>query len=138
MSATPHRHLLMFAELTGPKSAKNVVLATTMWDKLHPEIVDEGSKRENDLKEYWKDMLDHGAAIERFLNTSDSTWDIIDNVIKNDRKAVLLLQEELVDQKKHLLATSAGRALFVDRVMQDSTGYNSSSESVTLGTQESK
>jgi hypothetical protein len=38
MAAAPHRNLLMFSELTGPRSAKNVVLVTTMWDKLIPEF----------------------------------------------------------------------------------------------------
>jgi len=107
----------MFAELIGPKSAKNAVLTTTMWDKLHPRIGD-GDKREKQWKEkYWNVMIHHGAAVERFLNTSDSAWSIIDNIVdrsKNDQKAVLRFQAERVDQKKPLQATGASEALFLD------------------------
>ena len=114
MSATSHRNLLTFAELTGPKSAKNVVLATTMWDKPHL-MYNDGDKRETVLKEmYWNDMIDHGATAGRFLNSPDSAWSIIDNIIKNDHKAALLFQEEKVDQKQPFLATTAGRALSMD------------------------
>jgi len=150
MSATPHRHLLMFAGLTGPGSAKNVVLATTMWDKLHPQL-DDGDKREKGLEQrYWNVMIHHGATVERFLNTSDSAWSIVDNVVKRNKsnqKAMLLIQEEMIKQKKSLPATSAGKALNRDpnqlaeeqnKAMQESTMWSSSSGSVTLGTQGSE
>ena len=150
MSATPHRNFLMFKELTGPRSAKNVVLATTMWDKLHPQF-DDGNKREKDLeKRYWNVMIHHGATVERFLNTSDSAWSIIDSVVernKHEQKAVLLIQEETVGRKQPLLATAAGKALYLDfnrllerekKTMQESTVWSSSSGSVTLGTQGSQ
>ena len=103
----------MFEELTGSRAAEKVVLATTMWDKLPDESIE--IKREQRLKEeYWNDMISHGAAVERFVNTSDSAWRIVDNVIirnKNDQKTVLRFQEERVDQKKRLKETSAAKAL---------------------------
>jgi hypothetical protein len=123
MSATPHRNLFMFAELTGPRAAENVVLATTMWDKLHPKL-DNGSKREQCLKEeYWNVMIHHGATVERFLNTSNSAWSIVDNVFnrnENDQKTALQFQEERVDRKKRLKETSAAKALSrdIDRLVQ--------------------
>jgi hypothetical protein len=112
MSATPHRNLLMFAELTGCKGTKNVFLATTMWDRLHPKL-DNGSKREEGLKkEYWNVMIHHGARVERFLNTSDSAWSIVDSVVnRSGPKAALLFQKERVDQGKYVEDTSAGEAL---------------------------
>ena len=150
MSGTPHRNLLMFEELTGPGSAKNVILASTMWDKLHPKF-DDGNTREKDLeKKYWNVMIHHGAAVERFLNTSDSAWGMIANVVernKHEQKAVLLIQVEMTDQNKSLLATRAGKALYRDpnqlaeeknKAIQESTVWSSSSASATLGTQGSK
>ena len=115
MSSTPHRNLLMFGELTGCKDTKNVVLATTMWDRLHPTL-DNGSKREKDLKKkYWKVMLRNGAGVDRFLNTSDSAWSIINNVVnRSGPKAALLFQKERVDQGKDVEDTSAGEALKLD------------------------
>ena len=102
----------MFEKLTGSRSAKNVVLATTMWDKLYGD--DDGDKREMGLKEeYWNAMIDQGATVERFLNTSESAWSIVNNMVKkNVPKAALLFQEERVDQKKHFAKTSALQALY--------------------------
>jgi hypothetical protein len=104
----------MFGELSGNKSAKKVVLATTMWDKLN-EIA-EGEKRENALKEkYWNVMLHHGAVVERFFNTSQSAWEVINRLVERERnKSALLLQEELVDLGKRLNDTNAGKALYLD------------------------
>ena len=147
MSAKPKQNLHMFEELTGSRSAKNVVLATTMWDRLHPQF-DDGNKREKDLeKKYWNVMIHHGATAERFLNTPDSAWSIIANVVKRNKhqKAVLLIQEETVGRKQPLLATAAGKALYLgfdrllerqNKTMQEPTVWNSSSGSVILDAQE--
>jgi len=83
-----------------------------MWDKTKAKF-DDGNKRETSLKEkYWNTMIDHGAAVERSLNTSDSAWNIIDNnVDRNKPKEPLLFQEEIVDQQKPFLVTSARQAL---------------------------
>ena len=105
----------MFGELTGRKGTNNVVLATTMWDKLHAKL-DDGGKREKGLKKkYWKVMIRNGAGVERFLNTPDSAWSIVNNVVdRNGPKAALLFQEETVDQGRYVEDTSAGEALELD------------------------
>jgi len=101
MSTTNYRNLLMFAELPGSIIAKNVVFATTMWDRLDPKF-DDGNKREQGWKEeYWNDVIRHGASVERFLNDSESAWNIVDNIVnrnKNNQKAPLQFQEERVDR----------------------------------------
>ena len=119
MGSTPHRNLRVFAELTGPDSAKNVVLATTMWDILGPMMDDVGEKREQRLKtEYWNIMIDHGAAVRRFLNDPNSAWNIINDFLdgnnENGRTTTLIFQEERVDHKIPLKDTSAGKALSLD------------------------
>ncbi|KIM49761.1 hypothetical protein M413DRAFT_21908 [Hebeloma cylindrosporum] len=114
MSEAPHRNLRMFGELSGNKSAKKVVLATTMWDKVCD--IAEGEKRESALKEkYWNVMLHHGAVVERFLNTPESAWAVINKLVERERnKSALLLQEELLDLGKRLNETNAGKALYLD------------------------
>ena len=114
MGSTPHRNLLTFGELTGPQSAKNIILVTTMWDVLGPMAV-VGDRREQRLKaDYWDVMIHHGATVARFLNNSDSAWEIIDNFISRKQKiqkTELTFQEERVVQKKKLEETRAGEAL---------------------------
>jgi len=148
MGSTPHRNLRMFAELTGPGSAKNVVLATTMWDILGPMMAGVGNRREQRLKdEYWNVMIHHGATVQRFLNNSDSAWDIIDDFLnrnENNRKTGLMFQEERVVQKKKLEETSAVEALSLNleelarrqnETMRQSTRQSGSSRSATRGGQ---
>jgi hypothetical protein len=91
ITRTPRRDLHKCAELTGPKSAKNVVLATTKWDTLDPKFEEIGKTREEGLrKEFWNIMIHHGAAVQRFLNDSGSAWSIVENVVKkNDQMGVI-------------------------------------------------
>ena len=112
VSATSLWNFCIFAELTGLGSAKNVVLATTMWDMLG-HMADATSKWEQRWKDkYWNVMIGNGATVERFLNDSDTTWSIVDKIVKKgDRKAVLLFQQEIVDRRQPLEATCAGKAL---------------------------
>ncbi|KDR82096.1 hypothetical protein GALMADRAFT_115026, partial [Galerina marginata CBS 339.88] len=55
MSGAYYQNLRMFDELCGEKAAANVVLVTTMWDKVEADV---GEMREEDLtKNYWKKMI---------------------------------------------------------------------------------
>ena len=114
MGGNPHRNLRMFGKLCGDQAMKKVVLVTTMWD------VDEAdpqthNRRERELFDiYWKKMIDKGASTARFLNSPDSAWEIIDPFLKQHETEVLLLQEELVDLKRALNETQAGKTLYSD------------------------
>ena len=118
MGSAPHGNLRVVADLTGPGSAKNVVLATTMWDTVGPMMVNVGNKREKRLKEeYWNIMIHHGATLQRFFNDSDSAWKIINNFLNRDEnnpKTGLMFQEERVVERKKLEETSAAEAPSLD------------------------
>lgn len=73
--------LKTFASLCGQKSMPNVVIATTMWDHVNEA---NGVRREEALKEdFFSEMMRRGCTVERFKNTSESTWEIIDGVLGN-------------------------------------------------------
>jgi len=116
MGGSPYRNLRMFGELCGDQAVRKVVLVTTMWDKGHTTDHQQAhNQRENELFErYWKTMKDHGALTARFLNKPDSAWEIIDIILKQHEAEVLLLQEELVDLKRALNETQAGKTLYSD------------------------
>ncbi|KAI5984609.1 hypothetical protein EDD15DRAFT_1715092 [Pisolithus albus] len=102
------------ANLIGTEAAHRVRLVTTMWDDRDSR---DGSNfsteedRESRLKEeQWRSLINGGATCERFFNTSESAWDIV-NGLGVDRKASLLLQRELVDMKMSLKQTTAGKQL---------------------------
>ena len=114
MAGSPHRNLRMFEELCGDQAAKKVVLVTTMWDKVEQ---DTGVHRERELFEnYWKTMITYGASTARFSNCAASAWSIIDPILSLKQPgAELLLLKELVDFKRPLNETKAGKTLYSDR-----------------------
>ena len=114
----PQRNLRMFGELCGDQAVKKVVLVTTMWDKVcassqkQQEAV---AAREKDLFDnYWKTMVNHGTSTARFENTPASAWKIVDIILRQHESEVLLLQEEIVDLKRALNETAAGKTLYTD------------------------
>ena len=112
MGGSPHRNLRMLGELCGDQAVKKVVLVTTMWDRVKQE---HSQRRERELFDnYWKTMINYGASTARFLNTTDSAWKIIDPILEQQETEVLLLQEELVDLKRALNETQAGKTLYSD------------------------
>ena len=98
----------MFQNLCGTEALKNVVLVTTMWDKVDEE---EGINRENELTtRYWKTMIELGCHTSRFYNNNESAMDIVSQF--QDARCTVLLQKELVDLNLELAETSTGRTLF--------------------------
>jgi len=116
-SGSVNRNLRAFGKLTGSEIMKKVVLLQTMWDVVNPEV---GERRGQDLKTtFWKPFLDAEATIERFHNTPREAWDIVSRSV--DLQATLtasidsvLLQEEMVEAKKMLGETEAGKELYED------------------------
>ena len=114
MSGAPLKNLHMFAKLCGDGAIKNVVLATTMWSKVKPEI---GSRREVELQTtYWRGMLDLGSRMMRFEDSFEAAWNMIDEIVTprgdSDSDHARLLQEELVDLGRRLSETGVGKTLY--------------------------
>lgn len=120
VAGTPLKNLRMFERLCGKKALQNVILVTTMWDKVHGST---GSEREKELKSgYWKGMIKRGSRAVRYRNTSDSAWAILDSIVGDNRLAVLL-QKEMVDMEIKLHETDAGRTLYhtLETLMKEQT-----------------
>ncbi|KIM78703.1 hypothetical protein PILCRDRAFT_824143 [Piloderma croceum F 1598] len=101
-------NLQVFAGMCGQKAMPNVILATTMWDLVEEQV---GNGREQQLKkEFWKDMVADGCRTERFENTHDSAWDIVDSLALMNQ-APVLLSTEMVDTQLRLSETNAGITL---------------------------
>ena len=111
MAGTPLKNLRMFEELCGKNAFHNVILTTTMWDEVDEET---GQLREQELKsEYWRSMLERNSTTSRFTHSRDSALRLIEPLIDAaNKKSSLLLQQEMVDMRAKLPATSAGVRLF--------------------------
>ncbi|KAF3938634.1 hypothetical protein ABW19_dt0203643 [Dactylella cylindrospora] len=102
------KNLEMFRKLTGEGNLKNVLLATSMWDKVTAE---EGAKRERELREkFWKVLIALGARPVRYRGTQDSARDLSTMLMEN-KPFYLQLQEEMGKGNKALKDTSAGREI---------------------------
>ena len=118
MAGSPHRNLRMFGELCGDQAVKKVVLVTTMWDRVFASSQKQQEAvalRERELYDsYRKTMVKHGAWTARFENTPASAWKIVDIILTRHEAEpeVPLLQEELVDLKRALNETAAGKTLY--------------------------
>lgn len=99
------KNLRMMKKLCGANSLKNVVLATTMWEKVTDE---EGLRREGDLKTlFWKDMIDGGAKVRRIRTESGKDARSIVKALLKKTPVTTQLQEEL-HSGKTLVQTEAG------------------------------
>ena len=104
----PFQNFKMFQNLCGTEAFKNVVLVTTMWDKVGKEV---GCVREDLLTtKYWNTMIKLGSRTSRFHGNTESALDIISQF--QDAQCTVLLQKELVDQRLKLAKTFAGRTCF--------------------------
>ena len=102
------RNFKLFRELCGDSTLKNVVLVTNMWGEVTKEV---GESREQELTtNFFKPVLDKGAQLARHHNTAQSAYDIIRSIMRN-RPITLQIQQELVDEHKDIVDTSAGAVI---------------------------
>ena len=102
------KNFKIFRDLCGEKSLKNVVLVTNMWGGVSVEV---GEARERELSsDFLKPALDKGARMVRHHNTQQSTHDILRRIM-NNHPVVLQIQHELVEERKDVVNTSAGKRI---------------------------
>ena len=112
MSGSAHKNLQIFGRLCGNIPLPRTRLVTTTWDLAKDEVV--ARQRETQLTStFWKTLIDEGAVVQRFHNSPASAWAIVDDLLSKGRDGdELLLQEELVEQRKRLTETEAGKVIY--------------------------
>ena len=102
------KNFRMFRELCGEKTLKNVIIMTNMWGRVTPQ---QGVDREQQLKDnYFKAAIEKGARLCRHNNTPKSARTILRMILEN-QPAVLKIQRELIDERKDIGPTGAGKEL---------------------------
>lgn len=79
-----------------------MVIGTTGWSEIKEEA---GVQREKELEPFWQDMIVNGCTVERFRDSRNSAWDIIDMA---NRQQNVALSTEIVKEKKRMNETAAG------------------------------
>jgi hypothetical protein len=126
MGGSSKRSFRLFRKLCGDHSLKNVVIVTTMWGKVTEA---EGARRETQLREddrFFKSAIQEGATMARHHNTFSTALDAVRIISENHQLPIVLtIQEELVDEKKKVVETDAGKELnsnlqdFIQKHSQD-------------------
>lgn len=116
LGGSAKNNLAMFKKLCGTNAFSNVILATTMWESVDPEI---GARREAELKDrddYWGFMISRGSQVVRHMNTKDSALRLISTYASNESKIdskPLDIQVDIVDRGLTLEQTPAGKEVEV-------------------------
>lgn len=116
VGGTSSRNFRIFRELCGESTLRNVLIVTTMWSEVSPEL---GEERERELassSKFFKPILDKGARMLRHTNTRESAHAILRHLV-NAQAHTLQIQHELVNEQRDLAHTSAGVEL--GRLLKD-------------------
>lgn len=92
MTGSPYKNLRMFERLCGDAELNQVILVSTMWEKVRHAT---GEAREQELvNKFWKVLIDKGSRVNRLeKNTTNLAWTIVDQLIQDrEGKEALLLQ----------------------------------------------
>lgn len=121
------RNLRVFRKLCGDDNLGSIVLATTFWSNVSAET---GAEREDQLqidRKFWKEMIEKDSKVFRQDRGKASGEDIIHYLVDRKKQVTLLIQDELVEQKKTFAETEAGAEVRQDRnsLHSSSAGYYS-------------
>ncbi|KAI1193701.1 P-loop containing nucleoside triphosphate hydrolase protein [Nemania serpens] len=99
--------LKLFQNMVGAEAFSQVIVVTTMWDKVNENF---GVNNENNRASYWEGLVTRGAKLRRFYNTEDSALEIVRGCLEFPQ-TTLLLQRELMDRNGRVRKTSAAEFL---------------------------
>ncbi|KJA22635.1 hypothetical protein HYPSUDRAFT_644226 [Hypholoma sublateritium FD-334 SS-4] len=96
----------MFQSLCGTQTYKNVVVLTTFWDQVEPEV---GARREAQLQSnFFKEVIQGGARFMRHNRTPKSAGALLSHVFNNLVPVTTQIQIEMGKEGKSLVDTAAG------------------------------
>ncbi|KDR69845.1 hypothetical protein GALMADRAFT_255666 [Galerina marginata CBS 339.88] len=115
-SGTARRNLKLFQDLCGDDALQNAVLATTKWSR---RTGDSEKHHQQLVTKHWKSLIDRGARVYRFDQGYESAWQLVHAIIgpsvsRQLNEKILLIQSELVRQKKIIPETQAASTLRAD------------------------
>lgn len=110
MQGSAFKNLRMFRSLCGGDALKNVILATSFWDQVELSY---GERREQELitsQQFWAEMVAKGSKVMRLQRNRPTCLAVLREIAKNQG----MNPQEMVERKKIILDTAAGRAAIQD------------------------
>ncbi|KAK3380778.1 hypothetical protein B0H63DRAFT_192937, partial [Podospora didyma] len=109
------QNLRMFRKLCGTDAYENVVLTTTMWARVEPEVGERRMRELLDNKEYWGEMVKGGCKIIKQADGKVAANNIVNYLIARRKSTFLKIQEEMAAGMT-LDQTDAGRVVEAERI----------------------
>jgi hypothetical protein len=109
------KNLRMFKELCGEECLHNVVLATTHWKRENLQVQENREHQLRTKPDKWALMISKGSKVFRQDRGASSAVEIVQHLISRQSKVILTIQRELVDQRKDLDKTAAGKEVNMER-----------------------
>jgi hypothetical protein len=107
------RALRALKSICGDNNLHDVVIATTMWDKIAPDHVAGAFARHGELrKKINKEMGCHGGSIVALPSIKNDAIAIVEQIVRKGSRMTLAFQKQLVDEHKPIRETEAGKILF--------------------------
>jgi hypothetical protein len=119
MTGAGMKNLRMFKKLCGEDGLANVVLATTMWDRIDDKRL--GQDRERELAtrpEFWGSMIARGSRVLRHDKGTESAALIVDYLISKRHPVVLDIQRQMIEGRNTLDQTAAGQEVSSEIITQ--------------------
>lgn len=123
MQGSALRNLRMFRQLCGTNNLGSVTLATTHWKNADgvsiPESV--GQERIKELVEthdFWGSMVERGSSVVRHDGSKSSALQIVSTLVNRRVRVTLDISKQLIDQKRSLFDTDAGKALQTELIAE--------------------
>ncbi|KAG8531169.1 uncharacterized protein KY384_004527 [Bacidia gigantensis] len=118
MQGSAKKNLFMFKKLCGQNALSNVILATTMWDRVTEA---EGKAREMELTstpDFWGWMVTQGSRVYRHTGDKESAYRLIQTLVQDNTQVILALQKQMADENKSLDETDAGKELHAEIIKE--------------------
>lgn len=110
MGGISKRNFTMFQRLCGTDAFVNVAIVTTRWDEEEKDVAEARFAELQTKPQLCKPVLDGGGRIFRHDRSVESAREILRHLIAKTAKP-LLIQREMVDGRKEVAETTAGREL---------------------------
>lgn len=107
------RNIEIFRKTVGKSATHNVVIATTKWDIISPEVAERRHKRLSEENKLFGGLGQQGAYIMK--SEPGRRSEVVQEILDRSRGILSLkIQKEMVDSRKTVLKTGAGKTLGSD------------------------
>jgi hypothetical protein len=115
MGGSAVKNLNIFQKMCGQTAFPSIMLVSNMWEELRPENggTSVGERREAELlsnDSFWGTMQKGGSRVMRHSGTANSAQAILSEMV-NQKRVILEIQRQMVDQNLPLVKTVAGEFL---------------------------